>query len=405
MKKASIIIFFCFTSLISLAQGSKITVSGKVIDNETSEPLVFATIGIKGKPIGTITNSQGEFDFHFPSSYSNDMLSITMLGYDNYDIPVRDVINQGFITVKMEKAVQLLDEVVIRDSLSPGDITTIAINRIEENYPMDAYLMDGFYRDIKKVGGRYVSLLEAAIKIFDRDYRAPRNENRLRERVSLVEIRRSLGYDHKFTKYFDQSNLLEDLLLKNDVKYRSFPDDPTFYDNLQRLKDTYYDNKPVYVIELNGGYHIRLYIAKADYSILRMEFESKLQTDLGVRKNLNSKFFSQKKTLDFKEVDGIMFLNFMRVESKIQWYHLNTGELAFETELFQELLVNQVYPNTSERIGTVEKMKKYGLQYQDQEYNKDFWENYNVIKESPLDKIILRDLEAELSLEDQFEGN
>ncbi|MCA4896637.1 MAG: hypothetical protein ING84_16680 [Cytophagales bacterium] len=34
-----------------------------MIDKETREPLPFASVGIPGKPISTITNLQGEFDF------------------------------------------------------------------------------------------------------------------------------------------------------------------------------------------------------------------------------------------------------------------------------------------------------------------------------------------------------
>jgi hypothetical protein len=69
------------------------------------------------------------------------------------------------------------------------------------------------------------------------------------------------------------------------------------------------------------------------------------------------------------------------------------------------LLINQIQPNTLERIGTVEKMRAYGLQFQDQGYNKAFWDNYNVIKESPLDKKIREDLEKEIPLEAQFQDN
>jgi hypothetical protein len=47
-------------------------------------------------------------------------------------------------------------------------------------------------------------------------------------------------------------------------------------------------------------------------------------------------------------------------------------------------------------------MRNYGLQYQDQPYNKNFWDNYNVIKATPLDKKIIKDLEKEVPLEKQF---
>jgi hypothetical protein len=72
--------------------------------------------------------------------------------------------------------------------------------------------------------------------------------------------------------------------------------------------------------------------------------------------------------------------------------------------LSQQLLINAVHPNTNERIGSTEKMRNYGLQYQDLPYNKEFWDNYNVIKETPIDKKILSDLEKHVPLDKQFEN-
>ncbi|MCX8492216.1 MAG: hypothetical protein ORN54_14225, partial [Cyclobacteriaceae bacterium] len=67
--------------------------------------------------------------------------------------------------------------------------------------------------------------------------------------------------------------------------------------------------------------------------------------------------------------------------------------------------INAVQPNTSKKIRWRQKMKNYGLQYQDQAYNKEFWNNYNILKESQLDKKIISDLEREQSLEYQFGDN
>jgi hypothetical protein len=75
----------------------------------------------------------------------------------------------------------------------------------------------------------------------------------------------------------------------------------------------------------------------------------------------------------------------------------------FETALEQHLLINEVQADAAERIGSTEKMRNYGLQYQDYPYNKIFWDNYNLIKETPLDRKILEDLEKIAPLERQFE--
>ena len=100
-----------------------------------------------------------------------------------------------------------------------------------------------------------------------------------------------------------------------------------------------------------------------------------------------------------------MYLNYLSVNSQINWFDGETNELKFETELNQILLINSVEPNTYKKIGLGQKMKNYGLQYQDQAYNKEFWDNYNVLKESQLDKTIISDLEREQSLERQFNDN
>ena len=93
------------------------------------------------------------------------------------------------------------------------------IGRLPLNYADNPYLLDGFYRDIKSVNNTYISLLEAAVNIFDNNHEEPRNPFKIREKVRLLQIRKSLGYNHKYVEYFDQGNLLEMLLLNNTIRY------------------------------------------------------------------------------------------------------------------------------------------------------------------------------------------
>lgn len=393
--------------ILSLAVSAQtITVSGKVLDKEDNTPLIFASIGIKGKSIGTVSNTLGEFDFHIPPSFRDEILIISMLGYENLQTPVSNLLVRDTIVFKLDKAVQVLDEVVIQDSLNGADIARIAISRIEQNYPMSPFMVDGFYRDLKKIGGIYFSLLEAAVKIYDEGYEEPKNKSRLRERVGLTEVRKSLGYNNRFTKYFDQNNLLEDLLLHNNIRYRQFPQDENFYNGFKRAKTSYFNGKRVFVVTQNQpSFFLRLYIDVSSYAIIRMEY-NRYYDDVIIRKKRDnvSKYIYDKKTIDFKEFQGKMYVNYMNLESKINWYDEKTDSLKFETELHQELLINKVYPEPTERLASTKKMRKYGLQYQDEPYNREFWQNYNVIKETPLDKKIVADLEKLGALEDQF-GN
>ncbi|HOO09409.1 MAG TPA: carboxypeptidase-like regulatory domain-containing protein [Cyclobacteriaceae bacterium] len=397
---------FLFLGLLfvsGLLHAQTVTISARVIDSETKEPLPFASVGLKNRPIGTITNLHGEFDFHIPVEFRNDVLVINMLGYEPYEDPAWTVTNQP-ATIEMVKSTRLLDEVVVSDSLRGGEILTIALGRITQNYPMKPFLLDGFYRDVKEVAGTYISLLEAAVKIFDEDYRAPRNKFKLRERVALQEVRRSLGYENKFTAYFDEGNLLEDILLHNNIRYRQFPEEEIFFKGMTREKDSYYNGHPVFVISQKYDYHLTIFVDKNTYGIIHLEYENNEQETIRKRRGLVSKFVNLKRVIDFKSYNGVLFLNYITLDSKINWYDSKTSELKFETQLHQQLLINKVYPDTDEYIGTTEKMKNYGLQYQDLKYNKAFWDNYNVIKESPLDRKIINDLEKNISLDKQFQN-
>ena len=388
-----------------VGQGQPLTISSKALDKDTREPLPFASVGIKGRPIGTITNLQGEFDFHFPSEYRNDIFVISMLGYQNYEAPVWTLLDGKEAEITLAKSTTVLNPVVISDSLLGGDVLRIALMRIEENYPSRPFLMDAFYRDVKKIDGKYVSLLEAAIKIHDENYREPRNKSKLRERVSLQEVRRSIGYSNKYTTYFDQDNLLEVLLLNNDVRYRLFPTEEVFFTHLERGPDSYYNGHEIFVVSQQKDFQLKIFIDKKTYGIIHIEYENTLSEDLGMKSGFRRRDEGIKRVVDFKLFQGKFFLNYLTVDYKVNWYDPKTNELRFETELHQQLLINHVFPEAGEGVRITQKMHSYALQYQDQPYNKPFWDAYNVIKESPLDKQIIADLERDGPLERQFQKN
>jgi hypothetical protein len=399
------LVILLFIGLPFFGWSQSLTISARVQDIETNEPLGFASVGIKGQPIGTISNLAGEFDFHFPINLRNDTLVISMMGYKNFETPIQNVIGNPDLVIRLHRSEIILQEIVVSDTMTGGDILRIALSRIDANYPMTPFLLDGFYRDIKKVGGTYISLLEAAVKIYDDSYAEPRNKHKLRERVKLIEVRTSLGYESRFTKYFDQANLLEDLLLENSVRYRHIEPGDEFLATLERDKNSFYDEHEIYVVKSTTDHQLKLYIDKEDFAIIHLEFQTGLgSSDIQKKKDLVSKFVGSRKSIDFKRVHGKMYPNFMTMTTSVNWYDVKTGALKFETELIQQLMINNVNAKVSEKeaVSMTERMRNYGLQYQDQPYNKEFWDRYNVIKETPIDKKILTDLEKVGPLEQQF---
>jgi hypothetical protein len=400
VKKLVFILLVVFPAAV---WSQSLTISAKVRDRDTNEALGFASVGVKGQPIGTISNGQGEFDFHVPLEMRNEILVISMLGYKNFEAPIWTMLDNNTLVLLLDKSPIVLEEIIVSDTLTGGDVLRIAFSRIDQNYPMAPFMLDGFYRDVKKVGGTYISLLEAAVKIYDENYAEPRNKSKLRERVRLIEVRKSLGYESKFTTYFDQTNLLEEILLQNNLRYHNIDKSDEYLSSAIRDQNSYYDGNEIYVVKNEEpDYKLKLYIDKINFAIIHLEFESnKVYLDER-KKNLYSKFMGLKKTIDFKRYEGVMYPSYFSMTSRINWFDYTTHELKFETELIQQLLINKVEPNPQERIGSTEKMRNYGLQYQDLPYNKKFWDEYNVIKETPLDEKVITDLEKGGPLEKQF---
>lgn len=403
-------IYFFILANILLAQDSFITISGVVTDIEDQTPLPFASIGLKGTSLGTITNTQGEFDFHIPDSRKDGILVISMLGYKDFSRSVKNLDPVNLNNFSLSKEATMLREVVILDSLTGGEILQIALNSIEKNYPMKPYSMDGFYRDLKKVDGIYISILEAALNIYDKDYSSPRNPLKLRERVSLVEVRKSLNYEFEYNKYFDQYNLLEELLLENNIKYRSFTDNPLFFQNIFREGINIMGGRTLYELNLRGdnGYFLILFIDTETYGIHKMIYRNGDGTTALQEINRSGKrvekIMKMEKVIEFKEFDGKLYLKYLKVKTFYDWVNRNTGKLEAKTELDQMLLINQVKITNLQWISTGKKMKRYGLQYQDLPYNKAFWDRYNVIKDTPLDQKIMKDLEKYGNLNAQFQN-
>ena len=71
-------------------------ITGIIVDEENSEPLPFATIGLKNKGRGTVTNNNGEFGLKITPDLYNDTLSVSYLGYMRSEIPVRQAFRADF---------------------------------------------------------------------------------------------------------------------------------------------------------------------------------------------------------------------------------------------------------------------------------------------------------------------
>lgn len=98
----------CPTSVMaSVTQSQTIKVTGQVVDQD-GEPLIGATVQLKGTQSGVITDIDGNFSIDAPA---NGTLVVSYVGFKDREIAIngRAIIEQ----IQLESDAQVLDQVVV----------------------------------------------------------------------------------------------------------------------------------------------------------------------------------------------------------------------------------------------------------------------------------------------------
>ncbi|WP_438973897.1 carboxypeptidase-like regulatory domain-containing protein [Polaribacter sp.] len=86
-------------------------IEGKIFAEGST--LMYASIGIVNKNIGTITDDNGKFILEIPSIFSNESLTISHIGYQTKQISINDILNEEFIKIKLIPKGIRLNEVIV----------------------------------------------------------------------------------------------------------------------------------------------------------------------------------------------------------------------------------------------------------------------------------------------------
>jgi iron complex outermembrane receptor protein len=134
--KRLLFILLLLSSVNLFAQESKLT--GTITDDATGSPVVGASISIKGKLTGTITNSKGDYSLNINKIKPPFILVISAVGYEVQESPVNSL--GGGINLKLQPKSIVLNEVVssatrINQSIlqSPVSIEKMSLKAIKEN--------------------------------------------------------------------------------------------------------------------------------------------------------------------------------------------------------------------------------------------------------------------------------
>jgi len=367
--------------------------SGEVVDTQSKDPLVFASLSLDGTNISTVTNTEGKFSLKVPKDIIDGNLTVSFLGYKTTVIAL-NLLEEDKNRILLEVLVTELPEVNITAPKDAESLVRETLKRKGENYFNESTVMTAFYRETIKKRRTNVSLSEAVVNI----YKSPYSSDR-KDAMELYRARKSTDYSRLDTLALKLQGGPFNTLYVDVMKYPEYIfTDETISDYLFSFENsTRIDGHLIYVVNFRQLSDIEEPLYKGK---LFIDAEKKILTSAVFSLNITDKdkaaaLFVRKKPadvrvwptdvayrVDYREKNGKWYYGYSNVllEFKVDWKHrffnstyTLTSEMAvtdWEKNLTQDKLTNREKIKTSMILGD----EASGFS------DPDFWGAYNIIE-------------------------
>ena len=398
--KYVLILALTFPFLSTSHAQNQLTVTGVIVDSQSKAPLEYANISILGKGLGTVSNTEGKFEFHIPDNSQKDSLAVSFIGYSTYTTCVCDIPKGKILTILLTPAnVELARIVVSTKPYTVHSLLQEVVDNYSRNYSTQPHQLDAFYRETRKEGEKYGYLLEAAVRVYQESFQEPYV-------VELNEVRIN-AYDVQFD-YATNENFLRSLLMNDYIGspysgfFKRYSKKKTYV-----IEDTTsMDNVPVFVISAGQlpDWKETIYVNASDLAIVRFEGESRYGADgnlemVKVSRNKLSRYRYLKVVNTFRKVGDKYFPGYVRMRLDHDIYDKATGTTERYKIIDREVMTNDVYPANTRPHNA---MQSISLETQLKSYNPEFWKSYTILLRTPDQDKIASDLEERVKLEEQF---
>jgi hypothetical protein len=364
--------------------------SGKIIDRKKNNPIPYASVSVFNKPIGTITNNDGEFLLKLHPDYIQDTLVISSMGYKQLFMPAFQLLDEDLIP--MEQVSIRIREVKVT-STTPEKLLENIRKNIAKNYTAYPRLMSAFYRETVKQDDDFINVSEAVMEIL----KAPYVNTFRTDLVRLVKARQSPDVQpFKWINFKLQGGPFTITQLDVVKTVESFLDKETqkFYE-YRISKVVWYNKHPVYVLEFKPvsgldfhGFVGELYVHRETFAVVhaRYGFDRRgLRKATGVlikRKPAGVKARPSfvEYEVNYRQFQGKWHLSNARASVKFKIKSRKDG-INSEFHSVSELLVTDMQPTELKRFNRKESLTKSDIFVEMIDgYDPGFWENYNIIK-------------------------
>ena len=259
-----------FLSSLSVTAQNRINIEGVVYD-EFDYPVPYASIGIVKKNIGTSSTEEGTFKFFVSNNELSDVIEISSIGYESFEITVRNFLSLKDKTFILKEKITALNEVSIE---SPKNIVKKAFKKLKDNTISDKHKLGMLYRrwSVEDKICRY--FIEQYIDVLDS---GPSSY------IQAFDVQQSrTSSDYRFIKNEQDRHALQFMELNNPL--RNGPSIGSY--SWKKIEDTFYEEEDVLVLEgtQNNGNSITLYVGFETSKIYKVE-KNTISMNIGKRLN------------------------------------------------------------------------------------------------------------------------
>jgi hypothetical protein len=367
-----------------------IVISGRIIDEKNKFPIRYAGVSVYDKPVGTITNDEGEFILKIKPDLAESPIIFSCLGYARKMMTIEDLSKNPEILLR-PISIQL-KEISVK-AITAEELLNNVFSNLSKNYGNDLFLMKAFYRETLKQDGNYINVSEAVIEILKSEYLNFERDDKIR----IVKGRKSpdvnaflwvnfklMGGPRTITKL----DILKTMDSFIDPEYRNL-----YHYTIDRA--IMYRDRPVLVVSFKPVKNIDLvcfegeiYIDRESYAILHVDFGF---TNQGLR--IAEQSLIKKKPKDFKvHPTKVLYTVDYRLINGM--YYFNTAKASMEIKIKNRSEnFNSTFNSVSEILVTdLEKsqIKKFPRNQVFDEsdiftenihsFHEEFFGNYNIFK-------------------------
>ena len=330
--RAQLLLIFFIGIGISNAQSDYIEFSGKIINAENKEPLIFANLNVLESNISTISNSKGDFKIKIPKSYSSSKIKVSFIGFKTRIIDLKSFVDQN--TISLNVSVTPLSEMVMSIPKDVEGLVKETLSNSGQNYLKENTIMTAFYRETIKRKRRNVSLSEAVVNI----YKSPYKLYSKKDVIKILKIRKDTDYSRLDTLALKLSGGPFNTLFQDIIKYPNYFIPSFFISNYSFSvhRTSKINNRPVYVVRFKQKEDI---MDPFYYGELFIDGENKILLSATYSLNVSdkekaSKLFVRKKPkganvwptkavyrVDYAERNGKWFYSYsnLSIDFKVNW--------------------------------------------------------------------------------------